>query len=112
MHRRPMSMTKAITARLVRRGTRLTRADRRLTLRGGGRVSARVQDFLDRLVKRRGSAAAIELLRKACRPRLLRSGSQIGLTIDLSLYSEEQATPVDVADGPEERLCNPSTHPS
>ncbi len=112
MNRRPMSMTKVITARLVRRGTRLSRADRRLTLRGGGRVSARVQNFLDRLVRRRGRAAAVELLRKACRPRLLRSGSQIGLTIDLSLYSEDQATPVDVADSPEERPCNRSTHPS
>ena len=107
-----MRTTKALTARLVRRGTRLTRTECRLTLLGGGRVSARVQNFLDRLVRRRGPAGAVELLRKACRPRLLRSGSQIGLTLDLSLYSEDQAPSLNGVDGSEDTSCNPSMHPN
>ena len=85
-------MTREIVTRLTRRGTLLTIDKRRLTLRGGGRVSPRVQTFLDRVVRRKGLAGAVELLRAACRPRLLRNGRQVGLSIDLTLYDVE-ATP-------------------
>ncbi|MBL8095251.1 MAG: hypothetical protein JNL73_13870 [Anaerolineales bacterium] len=112
-----MPITSTERAALMRPGTFLTwvtddaGAARLTLLRRKSRKPVRdVQDLLNRLQQEHGLLEAIEVLRRACRPRVLRSGRQRGLSLDPLIDAGCDPAPVvtvTVSTPAREVVCNP-----